>query len=255
MRQLLANRSFLSRISCLIPLAVYVICGISISNGVASAQGKDSYNWNWKTCQGIYRPTLKAAGITKEEKTEIFKVESKAFLQREKSLEAKAIENFDAAQFDKKWSESPDRQRDIAEAVNDESIRFKDLDGDGIPEILLMGGTGQAGGDGNRMFRILKKENGHYKVLVDDNGGCINVDGRKDPRRPIIVLYGHYSGNDGGLSLFQFERDGTIHNIANYHVEWPIHLGGAFHGVPTLTWAATRGVHFDRLEPPVSPTP
>ena len=185
------------------------------------------YKWNWKLSRGWpAQPDLKTAPLPRTERDAIFQASFAAFLS------------------DKNWSQyiSPvsERRRAIWEA----RIKLIDLDGDGTPEILLMGSGLESSGDGNSSFRILKKQGSGYKVILDTIAEQVTIDTRFDPKHPIVALYGHYSASDGALELYRIGSDDHLHYLAKYLVTWPPSKG-AFAAPPTLERTNHRSPHFD----------
>ena len=188
---------------------------------------REPYKWSWKLSRGWpAQPSLKTAQLSRAERDAIFKASFAAFVS------------------DKNWSQyispGPEWRRAIWEA----RIKLIDLDGDGTPEVLLMGSGLESSGDGNSSFRILKKQGTHYKVILDTIAEQVTVDTRFDPKHPIVTLYGHYSASDGDLELYRIGSDGHLHNTANYLVTWPVSKG-AFEAPPTLERTDHRSPHFD----------
>lgn len=192
----------------------------------ASAQIGDPYQWNWQSSQGWpLRPNLQTSHLPKAQRDAIFRASLNVFLS------------------DKEWSTRISPESEWPKAIWEARIKLMDLDGDGIPEVLLMGGGLESSGDGNSSFRILKKLGNSYKVLYDGTAERVNFDTRRDAKHPIVVLYGHDSAYEGGLELYQIGADGTLHNLANYDVYWS--SKAAFEPNPILTHTNRRGLHFD----------
>lgn len=239
------KKRWLPYLSCIVTLLCWFVlpsCG--------AAQKLTTYPWNWHVCHAINAPELKNAALSREEKASILRAESAAFLNDEKWRASRIDANFSLQEFDKKWRTSPEGQKELATILDEERIRKIDLNGDGSPEFLIMGGALQASGDGNRPFRILGKRDGQYQVLLDAVGQCITVDRRQNQKQAVVLLYTHFSVSRGHLPLVQFSQGASknideIRNIANFLVEWP--GKGAFHGPPQLIWTRERETRFDAL--------
>lgn len=187
----------------------------------------EPYKWNWKLSRGWpAHPTLRTAPLSRRERNAIFKASYDAFLD------------------DKLWSENISPGSERRRAIWEARIKLMDLDGDGTPEVLLMGNGLESSGDGNSSFRILKKQGTRYKVILDGIAEQITIDTRLDPKHPIVGLYGHNSASDGSLELYRIEPDGHLHNLAKYLVTWPLSKG-AFAAPPTLERTDHRSPHFD----------
>ncbi|WP_158819706.1 hypothetical protein [Granulicella sp. S156] len=188
----------------------------------------EPYKWNWKLSRGWpAHPTLRTAPLSRAERDAIFKA------------------SYDAFVSDKNWSERISPGSEWHQAIWEARIKLMDLDGDGTPEVLLMGNGLESSGDGNSSFRILKKQGTRYKVILDGIAEQVTLDTRFDPKHPIVALYGHYSASDGDLELYRIGSDDHLHYLAKYLVTWPASKG-AFEATPTLERTDHRSPHFDR---------
>jgi len=152
--------------------------------------------------------------------------------------------SFNAFVSDKNWSQIISPKSEWRKAIWQARIKLVDLDGDGIAEVLLMGGGLESSGDGNSSFRILKKQGNRYKILFDGIAEHVNFDLRFDPKRPAVILYTHASASDGGLELYQIGPEGGLKNTANFFVTWPAGKS-AFEATPALERTDHRSMHFD----------
>ena len=189
---------------------------------------REPYKWSWKLSRGWpAQPSLKTAQLSRTERDAIFKASFAAFVS------------------DKNWSQYISPGSEWRRAIWEARIKLIDLDGDGTPEVLLMGSGLESSGDGNSSFRILKKQGTHYKVILDTIAEQVTLDTRFDPKHPIVALYGHNSASDGTLELYRIGSDGHLHNLAKYLVTWPA-SSGAFEAPPTLERTDHRSPHVDR---------
>ena len=207
--------------------AVLAVLLTALCAGGALAQAP--YAWEWRKCEfWPDKPNLRTARLAKKERKSIF---------------AASFAAYAADAVARQYGDSQD-----TEPVWEERIRLIDLDGDGAPEVVLMGEAGpEISGDGNNVVRLLRKEKtGGYEVLLDAVGNCVNVDRRDGSARPVLALYTHYSASNGHLDLFRFDADGALRIIGKYDVDWAS-PSSAFEGTPTLTATAHRAGHRDHL--------
>jgi hypothetical protein len=131
------------------------------------------------------------------------------------------------------------KDEEIKEYVERADCRFEDLDGDGVPELIMEGqGAEECAGVGNCALRVFRKQGGVYKLVLNGVAQTMMVD--RSGVKPLLVLYTHNSATDGDLTTYALPRSANARKVMECGVFWnnsPYsgdNTPGRGAGVPTL---------------------
>jgi|SRR5579862_8920633 len=112
-----------------------------------------------------------------------------------------------------------DSDANLRRYVEQADSRFEDLDGDGVPELMLSGqAMEECGGTGNCSLRIFRKQGEEYRLILNTRAQTLMVD--RSQKKPLLVLYEHHSAMDGYLTTYSFSRSNDAKKVMQCNVNW-----------------------------------
>ncbi|HEY6374105.1 MAG TPA: hypothetical protein VIX90_01135 [Edaphobacter sp.] len=111
------------------------------------------------------------------------------------------------------------RDEEIKEYVERADCSFEDLDGDGVPELIMEGqGSEECAGVGNCALRVFRKQGGEYKLVLSSVAQTLMVD--RSAHKPLLVLYTHNSATAGDLTTYSLPRSASARKVMECGVFW-----------------------------------
>jgi hypothetical protein len=180
-----------------IALFITTLCG-------AMSAGK-GFQWQWRRMEYLEKPptqsvrTMAQLNLTQREKTSII------------DASLSAMGSSPMYQYAK--------DEEIKEYIERADCRFEDLDGDGVPELIMEGqGAEECAGVGNCALRVFRKQGGEYKLVLNGVAQTLMVD--RSGIRPLLVLYTHNSATAGDLTTYSLSRSTNAKKVMECGVFW-----------------------------------
>ena len=131
------------------------------------------------------------------------------------------------------------RDEELKEYVERADCQLEDLDGDGVPELIMEGqGAEECAGVGNCALRVFRKQGGEYKLVLNSVAQTMMVD--RSGVKPLLTLYTHNSATAGNLTVYSLPRTANARKVMECGVFWnnsPFadeNIPGRPSGAPTL---------------------
>lgn len=115
----------------------------------------------------------------------------------------------------------------LLESALDTRIKFVDLNGDGIPDVIAQGLV-DCSPTGNCSFWIFPKTPTGYRLLLDGFGQTFTIQRSKTNGFHDIVVSMHGSATESRLTDFRFE-DGHYVEVGCYYANWAVLDGNEIH--------------------------
>lgn len=182
--------------------ALFVLAVSSSAQNPIETIHSNPLHWNWNRMEELSSTeSISRAKVTVEE--------------RERLIRAIMGELKESADLDL------DTEDDLRKVAVETRIKYFDLDGDHVPEIVAQAGGYKSGCSptGNCPFWILRRHGRGYEVLLGDNAQTFTIQRTRTKVFRDLVLMRHGSAFDSEARLFRF--DGNEYREAScYDVVW-----------------------------------
>jgi hypothetical protein len=183
-------------------LCVSVFLTVSLYGAMSADKG---FQWQWRRMEDLEKSptqsvrTIAQLKLTAREKTSIL------------DASLSAMGNSPMYQYA--------RDEELKEYVERADCRLEDLDGDGVPELIMEGqGPEECAGVGNCALRVFRKQGREYKLVLNSVAQTLMVD--RSGARPLLALYTHNSATAGDLAVYSFPRSASARKVMECGVFW-----------------------------------
>ena len=113
---------------------------------------------------------------------------------------------------------------DLDDVVLDSPVKLLDLNGDGIPEVIVQGpggGSRNCSPTGNCQFWVFQRTNEGYTLVLDGMAQTFHIEKSRTNGWRDIVVSMHDSATRSSLTVFAFARTRYV-DMACYVREWEV---------------------------------
>lgn len=181
-------------------------CGLLFASAFMLAQ---SVHWEWRHSKYLEQ-TLRQAKIASTERTAIANAIAKQVGPYTPDMKFLGI----------------DSPQQLTNTVLDSRVEFTDLDGDGIPEVIVQGASQlECSPTGNCPFWVFQKTGSQYRLLVSVNAiQTFQVQRSRSGGFRDIVVEMHDSATERTLAILKYSH-GNYHEAGCYDANWTVVQG------------------------------
>jgi hypothetical protein len=160
----------------------------------------DDFKWDWRNSQELTgKQALRRAPVTKAERAAMVTV---------------------IAERLRAYMDNAASEQDLANIALDVRVKMVDLNGDGVPEVIIQGPPAACSPTGNCPIWVLQKTGGNYRVILQaDTIQSFTVERNRTNGFNDIVVASHGSATDGGLTVFRYQN-AEFHAAGWYEYSW-----------------------------------